>query len=169
MSAPKIEGMVNDTITKKSRLVVPLGFTMPYTPIDAVRDEDDEDASTSLSNETCPVMADVAIMPRRIPDPSIPASAHSICTDMRLSPHGCVPMDIAYVMTVYLQTSGIKHNILNLDFNGARDVGCVPVIAGKKHAWSSAVPSAIDDDDDEGEGGLDRDTKRTKVAMDAVA
>lgn len=94
---------------------------------------------------------------------------------MRLSIHGSVQSDVAHVMTVFLQQpDGSRNNILNLDYNGARDVGCMPVVTGHKHSWSCAIPSAIDDDDDEDNDDNERDgsgspTKKIKTAMDSVA
>lgn len=158
----------NPTISgegKKARIVVPLGFKMPFSAPSGENDDDDDTCKSQ--NIMCPTMAEVAIVPRKIGDSST-ISPYSISTDMRLSPHGSIPMDVAHVMEIYLDNNGNKHRILNLDYNGARDVGCTaPVVGGKRHAWSSAVPSVIDDDSD-GSGDGD-DAKRMKKAMDSVA
>lgn len=154
---------------KKARIIVPLGFKMPYVSSNTMED-DDEGEMKGPSGEMCQAMAEVAIVPRKVVDNSPnPLGPYSICTDMRLSPHGSVPMDLAYVMTIFLGVGETKHNILNLDYNGARDVGCVPVVAGKKHAWSAAVPSAIDDDEEDEKDEEEKDAKRMKKAMDSVA
>lgn len=80
-------------------------------------------------------------------------------------------------MTVYVVAGdGVRHNIMNLSYNGARDVGSAVGGGGgamnskKQYTWSSAIPSAIDEDDDvAGMDGAARDTKRMRAAMDSVA
>ena len=155
---------------KKAKISIPLGFKMPYSGGNTA-DEDDDDTALPLSTSMCAVHAQVAIAPRKITEAVVGVvNPYSISTDMRLSPHGCVPMELGYVMTIYLATDAGKHNILNLDYNGARDVGCTPaIVAGKRHAWSSAVPCVIDDEEvDEVDSG-EADQKRAKKAMDACA
>jgi hypothetical protein len=156
---------------KKMRMIVPLGFKVPFEM--ATSNDGDDDAVDNTSGATAellPVMAEVAIASRKINITSPKdVSPYGISTDMRLSIHGAIPMDIAHVMTIYVEHDTVgKHNILNLDYNAARDVGGTPVVAGKKHTWSSAMPSAIDDDEDDEDAGSG-DAVRTKRAMDSVA
>lgn len=157
---------------KKMRVIVPLGFKVPFQMEACSGGDVDDDATDAASGATelLPVMAEVAIVPRKINITSPKdVSPYGISTDMRLSIHGAIPMDIAHVMTVYVEHDTVgKHNILNLDYNAARDVGGTPVVAGKKHTWSSAMPSAIDDDEDDEDAGSG-DAVRTKRAMDSVA
>lgn len=160
---------------RKARVIMPLGFKVPFVS-GGVGDDEGEDSTTAGATggvpEQLPVMVEIAIAPRKINVSSNKdISPYSISTDMRLSIHGAIPMDIAHVMTIYIENDAIgRHNILNLDYNAARDVGGTPVVAGKKHTWSSAMPSAIDDEDEEDEdGGNSGGGKRTKKAMDAVA
>lgn len=115
----------------------------------------------------------VALKPRKVAGSGLD-NVYRISSDMRISIHGSVQSDIAHVMTVFLQQpNGGRTNILNLDYNGARDVGCMPVVTGHKHSWSCAMPSAIDDDDednnDEERDGAGSPTKKIKMAMDSVA
>lgn len=164
---------------KKARVAVPLGFKVAKPVGDGAggsNDDDEDDGVVATEIAFLPAMAEIAIMPRKITTCGDEVSPYSISTDMRLSIHGAVPMDLAHVMTVYVEDSseGVpvkRYNLMNLDYNAARDVGGTPVVAGKKHAWSSAMPSAIDDIDDEDEdGGADkRESKRMKAAMDSVA
>jgi hypothetical protein len=147
-------------VGNKIRVMVDLGFKM-VLDADASGPTLDDDGGVK---EMCPVFAEVAVFPRKIAEPANAASAYRIAGDMRLSPHNAVTLDIAYVMTVYLQTNSGRKNILNLNYNGARDVGCAVVMTGKKHAWSAAATSVIDEDNEE------EDTaKRMKTAMDSVA
>lgn len=157
---------------KKARVVADLGFKMLHEPAPAGGDVaagDDDATPDAGETETCGVYAEVAVLPRRIAGPSQSASAYRIASDMRISPHDAVSLDVAHVMTVYLKTSSGRKNILNLDYNGARDVGCATVVTGKKHGWSNAMPSAIDDDDDEDATSPVASAKRAKIAMDSVA
>lgn len=162
LSSPPLSGSGN-----KARVTVDLGFKMSPGGGDDNQDED-ENMSVVSATALYPVFAEVAAAPRRIQGTAM--SAYSIASDMRLSAHNTIPLDVAHVMTVYLVKSpeGERHNILNLNYNGARDVGCTVVVTGKKHAWSAAMPSAIDEDeeDDTSEAGT---SKRMKIAMDSVA
>lgn len=176
LSNPAVTGQGN-----KARVMVDLGFKMLHEPDapaagDAAAAADDDDAAADAGGggetETCGVYAEVAVLPRKIAGPSPPASAYRIASDMRISPHGAASLDVAHVMTVYLKTSTGRKNILNLDYNGARDVGCATVVTGRKHGWSNAMPSAIDDGDDDDEDAASpgaASAKRAKVAMDSVA
>lgn len=170
LSDPPVTGQGN-----KARVTVDLCFKMPYdTADDAAPDAADaaadDDAAADGAGEMCSVHAEVAILPRKIAGPSPPHSAYRIASDMRISPHGAASLDVAHVMTVFLKTSTGRKNILNIDYNGARDVGCATVVTGRKHGWSNAMPSAIDDgDDDEDATSPVASAKRAKVAMDSVA
>lgn len=157
---------------------VPLGFRMAYSASGAGDsaasmddDDDDESVQGKLQVADYPAYAEVAILPRRVAMPSGQQApdVHSISTDMRLSPHGSIPVDVAHVMTIYLRGKGEgeRYNVLNVDYNGGRDTGCAPIVTGKRHTWSGAIPSAIDDDDDDSTD--EADAKRFKASMDSVA
>lgn len=160
---------------KKARVCVPLGFKMAFRPPGGEAAEDDEDESITSGNATLyPASAEVAILPRRVQVAGGGGNDEDLLfttsSDMRLSPHGAIPLEIAHIMTIFVETDAKeRHNILNLDYNGARDVGSAPAAStGKRHTWSSAIPSAIDDDDDE-DTSDQADAKRLKASMDSVS
>ncbi len=77
--------------------------------------------------------------------------------DQRLAPHGCMDMDSAHVICFHYMVGDVDRVIMNLNFNAVPEVGIAGgagSVAGKKHTWQHAIPSAIDEDsdDDSGEG-----------------
>jgi hypothetical protein len=103
------------------------------------------------------VLADISLNPRCIQPTSQKANPFAICQahDFRLAPHGCVPMDKAHVLCLYCSKDGgnvVDKVIMNLNFNASPEVGFgaggggVGAMAGKKHTWQYAIPSAIDED-----------------------
>jgi hypothetical protein len=169
--------LLNPTIigeegSRKAYVTVDLGIMMDVSAGDKSSMDEDEDDEKGVKY---PVFADVTILPRKITSTLSPSS-YSISSDLRISPHGNIPVDPAYVVAVFVVGEGGKKNtLLNLDYNGSRDVGHASSASsstGKKHSWSSAIPSAIDEDDDEEEeegASSKSSSKKFKVAMNSVA
>ena len=133
------------------------------------------DDNQEVEEVVLPVYADICLVSRNIRASEVRLIPQ---TEMRLSPHQSIPLDEAYVVTFYvMMEDGERRNMFNCNYNGSPDVWCTPAtggaMAGKKHAWSSATPSAIDEDDDESDGAggaaSTNTIKRLKTADNSVA
>lgn len=149
--------------------------------------EDEMEVSAANKMEECNIQAEVGLLPRVIKSASsesAPSSSNRFSYDMRLAPHGSIHMDSAYVVTFYvmMKSSGVekRRNIYNLNYNAVYNIvssaaagpGSLSSGACKRHTWSHAIPSVLDDDDEELDQGVELDggqAKRIKLAMDSVA
>jgi hypothetical protein len=199
LSNPVIHGGEegNNNNKKKAFVTVDLGIKMDISPSgggddELMMDDNDDDEKEKKSVVTkYPVFANVTILPRKIASSSSSSSAaaavspYSISSDLRISPHGNIPVDQAYILEVFVRAGDDDDNdnnkkkttpttlLLNLDYNGSRDVGYGSASSsssssssGRKHTWSSAIPSAIDEDDDD---DTNSNNKKFKAAMNSVA
>lgn len=160
---------------------VDMGFKVFISPSSMSLDSTQQAEGDGEEMVACKVWADIALNTRCVQAASqkvTPASAKS--HDLRLAPHGSLDMDKAHILCLYCCDKEVCTDpksfkvIMNLDFNASPEVGFVGggnTLAGKKHAWNSAIPSAIDESsEDEGREKKDsqRDMKKAKKADQEV-